>query len=446
MVTTSPSEFLWAVGIEDTFIPHVRPGLRRLDEYELTQHYRFWHEDLRLAAEAGARGLRWGVPWYRVEPAPGRWDWRWVDEVLDYAVNRLGFTVILDLVHYGTPLWLDNSFLNGRYPERVATYAAAVAHRYRSIVRHYTPANEPVVGADRSGRRGEWPPYLTGDDGFVKVALAMARGMSTTAHAIRAEQPDAVLVQVEATHVYTPRPGLERDVSLADEMQFLCFDLATGRLSGAHPLLRFLEEHGVAEAEIAWFASNSTSFDVFGLNYYPWSNAVIGQHGDGRRYRRRGRSSGREIARVARRIRDRYGLPIMVTETSAPGPVARRERWMAETLEGLHELQAEGVSIVGYTWFPLFPMIDWAYRTGRRPLSAYTLHLGLYDGDFDANGVLRREPTPLVSRFRDYAGRSFGPSAFGRADARNSLATDEPSGSGRAHQAVQSDAGDVLSQ
>ncbi|HXG40306.1 MAG TPA: beta-galactosidase, partial [Candidatus Limnocylindrales bacterium] len=131
-MATNGSDFLWAVGIEDTFIPHVRPGLRRLDEYELTQHYRFWREDLALAVEAGARGLRWGVPWYRVEPAPGRWDWRWVDDVLDHAVNRLGLTVVLDLVHYGTPLWLDNSFLNGRYPERVASYAVAVARRYGS--------------------------------------------------------------------------------------------------------------------------------------------------------------------------------------------------------------------------------------------------------------------------------------------------------------------------
>ena len=52
----------FAVGIEDTFVPQESPGRRRLDEYELTQHYHLWHEDLGHAAATGADMLRWGVP------------------------------------------------------------------------------------------------------------------------------------------------------------------------------------------------------------------------------------------------------------------------------------------------------------------------------------------------------------------------------------------------
>jgi hypothetical protein len=47
--------FLWATGIEDTFIPHARPGLRALDEYELTQHYKLWKRDFDLVAETGVK-------------------------------------------------------------------------------------------------------------------------------------------------------------------------------------------------------------------------------------------------------------------------------------------------------------------------------------------------------------------------------------------------------
>jgi hypothetical protein len=39
-------ELRFAVGIEDTFIPQTRAGERALDEYELTQHYDYWHSDL----------------------------------------------------------------------------------------------------------------------------------------------------------------------------------------------------------------------------------------------------------------------------------------------------------------------------------------------------------------------------------------------------------------
>src|SRR3712207_1619366 len=70
--------FAWALGIEDTFVPqvHARSG-RILDEYVLTQHDRFWREDLRMIRAIGVRHLRYGIPWYQVNPEPGRFDWSW---------------------------------------------------------------------------------------------------------------------------------------------------------------------------------------------------------------------------------------------------------------------------------------------------------------------------------------------------------------------------------
>src|SRR5215212_6561889 len=84
-----PSDFLWATGIEDTFVPQVRPGHRALDEYQLMGHYDFWQEDLALTRQIGVRAIRWGVPWYRVEPLQGEFDWRWTDQVLPYIVEEL---------------------------------------------------------------------------------------------------------------------------------------------------------------------------------------------------------------------------------------------------------------------------------------------------------------------------------------------------------------------
>lgn len=52
----APEDFCWATGIEDTFIPHTRPGMRALDEYELTQHYCQWRTDFEGVAEGGAKG------------------------------------------------------------------------------------------------------------------------------------------------------------------------------------------------------------------------------------------------------------------------------------------------------------------------------------------------------------------------------------------------------
>ena len=102
--------FIWAVGIEDTNVGWPLAGSPQgLDEFALTRHYEHWREDLALAASIGATSVRYGFPWYRINPAPGQWDFRWTDEVVTEA-GRLGLGLIVDLVHYGTPTWLKGSF------------------------------------------------------------------------------------------------------------------------------------------------------------------------------------------------------------------------------------------------------------------------------------------------------------------------------------------------
>ncbi|HKY54644.1 MAG TPA: hypothetical protein VJM08_10075, partial [Anaerolineales bacterium] len=74
--------------------------------------------------------------------------------------------------------------------------------------------------------------------------------------------------------------------------------------------------------------------------------------------------------------------------------------WMDETLDSIRALRIDGIPVVGYTWFPLFTMVDWAYRRGKHPLKDYLIHLGLYDCIFDSKGILRRHKTALVKRYQ----------------------------------------------
>ena len=404
--------FIWATGIEDTFIQHARPRLRALDEYELTQHYKLWKSDIDLVAETGVQAVRWGIPWHIVQPAPDKWDWEWTDRALEHLVAVKGITPILDLMHYGTPIWLDNSFINSNYPQRVAEYVAAVVARYKTLVHYYTPLNEPMVNASMSGYKAEWPPYLSGDDGYVKLALAIAKGMVLTTRAIKAEQPDAVTVQVEALwHTFTRDASLQARAALSNARQFLCFDLATGRLDEDHELTEYVREHGAMDAELDWFRRNCVSFDIFGANYYPWSYAELRQHPNGKPYTVVRRATGHKIEIILRNARDRYHMPVMITETSSTGDVKARAKWMDQTLETVASLRSEGIPIIGYTWFPLFTMVDWAYRKGRRSLDKYLVHLGLYDSAFDAQGILQRQATSLVKHYQEHMAKPMPPIA-----------------------------------
>lgn len=417
-----PASFLWATGIENTFVPQTRAGMRALDEYALTQHYEFWQADFDHVAASGVQAVRWGIPWYRVQPGPKRWDWSWTDAALDYLVNQKHILPILDLMHYGTPLWLDNSFINADYPRRVAEYAAAVAERYGKLVKVYTPLNEPTVNALFCGRKGEWPPYLCGEDGYLKVLLALARGIVLTMQALKAVQPDALTVQVEAVgHRWARTACLADYAAHENEAQYLAFDLCTGRVDESHPLFAHLGEHGIGAQELAWFQERAVHFDVFGANFYPWSYGPVVRRRD-RVCNARYDTPGAALGEVLQEVYDRYQMPIMVTETSADASIAGRGQWMDDTIGAVRALRSRGVPVVGYTWFPLLSLYRWDVRLGARPLDSYLMHLGLYELERDHDRLLRRTATPLVDRFRAHMA---APMPMVGATALASLRTDD---------------------
>ena len=57
--------------------------------------------------------------------------------------------------------------------------------------------------------------------------------------------------------------------------------------------------------------------------------------------------------------------------------------------------------MIGYTWFPLFTMIDWRYRFSHEPLENFYLELGLYKLNRSGTGKRWLE-TPLVEKFQRY--------------------------------------------
>jgi beta-glucosidase len=395
--------FVWAVGIEDTFIPQLarRTG-RVLDEYELTQHYRFWRDDLDLIASLGVRHIRYGIPWYRINPAPGRFDWTWTDQVVPYIVQTLGIQPIVDLMHYGCPLWLEREFINPAYADRVAEYAGAFAERYGGLVRYYTPLNEPRVNAHFSGSSGVWPPHLRGQRGYVRIMMAIARGMSQTVAAVRSAQRDAVIVHVEAgSHIVAEDRALEPEVARRLEHRFLAAELQLGRVRETHPMWQWLVERGAQTADLEWLVAHPEPIDVDGVNFYPRFSCyrVFGSPEAPQSKPRFG--TGDDLGAVLEAQHRRLGLPVMVTETSEAARVAARERWLDESVRGIATVRARGVPVLGYTWFPVFSLIRWQYRRGRKTLAEYITDMGLWDLRDDGTGTLDRRPTRLIEQFRE---------------------------------------------
>lgn len=355
----------WMLGIEDTCVYPADDSMSSLDEHELTGHNEHWREDLLRARELGATAIRYGVSWPLVHIDEGHFEWDLLDEVIAYAVRELGLTIVADLVHYGTPRWLPLAFADARYPDAIESFAGEFAARYTGLVSHFTPLNEPVTTASFCGLRGVWPPYLSGWRGWVTVAVPMAEGIVRSIRAIRAAQPSATIVHVEAsTLVSTQDSHLDDHVELLRAVGWLPTDLVLGRVNQQHPLREWLITNGASIETLDELAANPPRIDVMGVNYYPdltpreitELDGTIAQVSFDRW------TLGLKEAVIA--FNDRYELPIVVSETSIEGSDELRVNWLRDSVEAVRELKAEGVDVRGYTWWPLMDFVDWSWAAG----------------------------------------------------------------------------------
>jgi beta-glucosidase/6-phospho-beta-glucosidase/beta-galactosidase len=292
----------------------------------------------------------------------------------------------------------------------VAEYAAQVAARYLGRLTCFTPLNEPLLNAIYCGEIGYWPPYLSGDDGVVALIRAITRGIVTTQQAIaEVTQGAATFVHVEASFRFAGDVEPNRaEVEHLRDRAFLLEDLVTGRVGGDHPLTAYLLQHGFTDNDLAWAGQHTAWPDVMGVNYYPAGQTelfVAGEHHSGGpldpRPRRNDWTAG--LSEVLSAWAARYARPVMLTETAIIGGDSERAAWLDASVAAVRELRANGVAVVGYTWWSLIDMIEWTYRHGTQQPSYYQLGMGLWKLVTDEIGTMRRVRTPLVDQFRQHA-------------------------------------------
>ena len=186
-------QFVWGAGVECSFIPHLN-----VDQFEWTQHDRFWRDDLKRAKEElGLTHLRYALPWHKLEPERGSFDWRLADERIDAMVN-LGIEPLMDVMHFGTPLWLKQAVGDPEFPEALEHFAHAMVSRYRDSIKTWCPFNEPLVSALFSGDFGFWPPHARKWRGYMPVLSRVVQAVSRGIRAIRRVQPEATILLCDA--------------------------------------------------------------------------------------------------------------------------------------------------------------------------------------------------------------------------------------------------------
>ncbi|MBA2666419.1 MAG: family 1 glycosylhydrolase [Trueperaceae bacterium] len=359
--------FRWIVGIENAFIPDMD-----VDELTWTRHRTRVHSDIALAREAGADAIRYGVTWPEVETAPGSYDWRTVDEALR-ACEAASIEPIWDLVHFGVPAHIEGGFLDPCFADAFAAYAGAFAARYRGIVTKITPLNEPYISTYFRAGWGIWPPHLKGRDGFATMLAPVVTGLRGAIRAIKTVAPETEIWLNDGADTFHPlRPELAAEGAFLTNQRYAAFDLLVGDAAARGATGGWLVEAGFPEALVD---DEHVPVDVIGLDYYPETEHDFELAGDGTPILSIARTP-LGLAATCRAYHERYGLPLFIAESSAPGDDANRRRWLDWNVAEMRSARAAGVDVVGYTWWPLFDHVDWNTLLVRR--DGYVADVGLF--------------------------------------------------------------------
>ena len=379
------SKFIFATGIECSS-PTIEHGRWRIDEMADCGHYEYWSEDLELVRELGLTHLRYGPPLHHIWRGPGTYDWTFSDVVLS-AVRERHIIPIVDLCHFGVPLWVGN-FQNTDFPDLFAEYARAFASRYH-FVTLFTPVNEMYVTARMSALDGAWNEQLTSERAFVTAAANVAKASALAARAILAVQPQALFVNSESGEFFQaccPDEEIVRAADFENERRFVPLDLLYGVAPAERMRLHMLA-NGMTAGDYEWFmraGPDIAARSILGIDYYEWNEKLITSE---RRPESLGELFGWFV--ITKQYYDRYRRPLMHTETNSQD-AQRAPDWLWRQWHNVQLMRRTGIPVVGFTWYSLVDQIDW--NIGLREPLGNVNPAGLYD--------FNRDPRPVAETYR----------------------------------------------
>ena len=371
--------FMFCTGIENSY-PTIHNGRTRIDQMDSCGHYARWQEDFALTREMGIRFLRYGPPIHRTWLAPGKYDWEFAD--LTFAeLKRLRIVPIVDLCHFGVPDWLGN-FQNGDFPALFEVYARDFAQRY-PWVQLYTPLNEMFICAVFSAQYGWWNEQLSSDMAFVTALKHIVKANVLAMRTILQVRADAIFVQSESTeYFHAENPAAIRPAERLNSKRFLSLDFNYGRRVDSE-MYEYIMDNGMTREEYHFFLNNRLKHHcIMGNDYYMTNEHRVAANG-------MTSASGEVFGydEITRQYHDRYGLPVMHTETNLiEGPLGTEAAdWLWKQWANVLRVRNDNVPIVGFTWYSLTDQVDW--DTALREQNGHVNPLGLFDLDRNTRRV-----------------------------------------------------------
>ncbi|WP_461173319.1 GH1 family beta-glucosidase [Arthrobacter sp. Z1-9] len=385
-----------------------------------SDHYHRLDEDLDLLSRLGVNAYRFSISWTRIHPdgtnkvnQPGL---DFYNRLIDGLVER-GITPLATINHMEVPLALadQGGWLNRDTIDRFCEYADTVHAAFSDRIKHWATMNEIAVTTWWGNGTSWFPPALNRSD-LVLPAIhnqLVAHGRAT--RHMRANQSEGHFGIVGSFWPVLPAQQGPEHEHAARLLDLLINRSALDVLVDGEYPAELLEWHtSVGGADFIQDRDLSTisePLDYFGLNYYAPFHVLADPAGPGGQVVPPGigirQADPAEAPKtsfdwlidpeallpVLRQFRDRYKLPVYITENGAAfddyvspeGRVNDTERidYLREHINVLSRAITEGIDIRGYMAWSLLDNFEWA--------SGYSKRFGLTYVDYRTQTRIPKE-------------------------------------------------------
>ncbi len=382
-----PPGFLWGVASaghqnegdnvdSDTWsAENVTPSVFSEPSGRACNGYELWAEDVDLAAGLGLTAYRFSVEWARVEPVEGKISAEALDHyeaIVDRCLER-GMAPVVTYNHFTSPHWfaLRGGWLDPAAPEAFARYCDAVTERFGDRIAVAVTLNEPNLA-----RLLTWlqlPDFVRDLERATLAAASEATGVPAyrLSNVMLPEEMDAIADGMTAGHraaraaIKARRPDLPVGFSVA---------VVDDVVVGDDPAVR---DRKRAEVYQRWLEL-AREDDFVGVQNYervpydahgevrPPEGTVLNQMGTA--------IEPGSLAGAVRFAHDVAGVPVLVTEHGmSTDDDTLRAAFLEPSLDGLAEVVAEGVPVLGYLHWTLMDNFEWIFGYGHQ--------LGLHEVD-----------------------------------------------------------------
>jgi beta-glucosidase len=301
-----------------------------------------WSEDVDLVAGLGFDHYRFSLEWSRIEPAPGEWSTAAIDHyrrICD-TLREHEIEPVVTFHHFTTPVWLSDmgGWEKAEAVDRFAEFCHRAAAALGSSIGRACTLNEPNVVSTMGYVMGMFPPGRNDPVAAKQVTENFVAAHRAAVGAVRAAVPGLPVGLTLSMTDYQPVEGGEDRAAAIRASHEDVFLLAT---EGDD----FLGVQTYSRMRIGprGFAGPEPGVPVLVMGYERWPDALEAC------LRRAWAVTGGR-------------LPLWVTENGiGTDDDADRMAFVRAALEGVLRAIADGIDVIGYTYWSLLDNFEWAF-------------------------------------------------------------------------------------